>query len=64
MPSGRSFREEAVVSGVPKWGRSSKRRLGLIRWTAGELVSIGFLTVLLSAAGFALAVWMAGHPFD
>jgi hypothetical protein len=31
--------KERFVSGVPKWGRSSKRRVRLIRRTRSEIVS-------------------------
>ena len=52
------------MSGVPKWGRSSKRRLRLIRWTRWEIVSIAGLGFLLALLSFARAQWLASHPFD
>ncbi len=52
------------MSGVPKWGRSSKRRLRLIRWTPWEIVSAAGLGCLLSLLSLALAHWLATHPFD
>jgi hypothetical protein len=52
------------MSGVPKWGRSSKRRVRLIRWTRGEVVSVTVLGCLLSALCLVLAQWLASHPFD
>jgi hypothetical protein len=55
---------EGVVSGVPKWGRSSKRRLRLIRWTHCELLSIALLSALITVLCLLLAQWLATHPFD
>jgi hypothetical protein len=52
------------VSEVPKWGRSSKRRLRLIRWTRGEILSAAGLGCLISLLSLVLAQWLAGHPFD
>jgi hypothetical protein len=52
------------MSGVPKWGRSSKRRLRLIRWTRWEIVSAAGLGCLISLLCLVLAHWLAGHPFD
>jgi hypothetical protein len=52
------------VGGVPKWGRSSKRRLLLIRWTRREIVSVTILGGLISALCLVLAQWLATHPFD
>ncbi len=62
--SGRALRKEGVVSGVPKWGRSSKRRVRLIRWTRWEIVSVTGLGCLVSLLSLMLAHWLAGHPFD
>ena len=52
------------MSGVPKWGRSSKRRLRLIRWRRWEIVSVTTLGGLISLLCLALAGWLASHPFD
>jgi hypothetical protein len=52
------------MSGVPKWGRSSKRRLRLILWSRWEIVSIAILGCLLFLLSLFLARWLAGHPFD
>jgi hypothetical protein len=52
------------MSGVPKWGRSSKRRLRLIRWTRGELASLTLLSCLISLLCLMLAEWLAAHPID
>jgi hypothetical protein len=52
------------VSSVPKWGRSSKRRLRLIRWTSWEIASLALLGGLVSALCLLLAQWLAIHPFD
>jgi hypothetical protein len=52
------------MSGVPKWGRSSKRRLRLIRWTRGELMSLALMSTLISLLCLVLAEWLATHPFD
>jgi hypothetical protein len=52
------------MAGVPKWGRSSKRRLRLIRWTRWEIVSVAALSCLMSALCLMLAQWLAAHPFD
>lgn len=49
---------------VPKWGRSSKRRVSLIRWTRWEIVSATILGCLVSALCVVLAQWLAAHPFD
>jgi hypothetical protein len=59
-----NFRKEGVVSGVPQWGRSSKRRVRLIRWTLREIVSVAGLACLIVLLSLMLAQWMAGHPFD
>jgi hypothetical protein len=58
------FAKEGVVSGVPKWGRSSKRRVRLIRWTRLEIASAAGLGCLISLLSLVLAQWLAGHPFD
>jgi hypothetical protein len=58
------FKEGGFVAGVPKWGRSSKRRLRLIRWTPWELVSLGLMSSLISLLCLVLAEWLARHPFD
>jgi hypothetical protein len=52
------------MPGVPKWGRSSKRRLRLIRWTWRELATITLLTCLVSLLCLLLAQWLTTHPFD
>jgi hypothetical protein len=52
------------MSGVPKWGRSSKRRLRLIRWTYWEVASITLMGCLISVLCLLLAHWLARHPFD
>jgi hypothetical protein len=49
---------------VPKWGRSSKRRLRLIRWTRWEIATIAGLGCLISLLTMVLAQWFANHPFD
>ena len=60
--SGWALRKEEVVSGVPKWGRSSKRRVRLIQWTRREIVSVAGLACLLAILSLVLAEWLAGHP--
>jgi len=62
--SGRALRKEGVVSGVPKWGRSSKRRVRQIRWTRRELVSVALLGCLISVLCLMLAQWLAAHSVD
>jgi hypothetical protein len=52
------------VSGIPKWGRSSKRRIRLIRWTAWEIASLTVIGGLIFGLCFLLAQWLARHPFD
>ena len=52
------------MSRVPKMGRSSKRRVRLIRWTRREIVSIVGLACLISLLALMLARWLAGHPFE
>ena len=52
------------MAAVPKWGRSSRRRLRLIRWTPWQLVSAAVLGSLISALCLVLAQWLATHPFD
>jgi hypothetical protein len=52
------------MSGVPKWGRSSKRRLRLIRWTQFEIMSVIVLSCMISLLCLLLAEWLATHPFD
>jgi hypothetical protein len=52
------------MSGVPKWGRSSKRRVRLIRWSRREIVSAAGLGCLMSLLCLVLAHWLATHPFD
>jgi hypothetical protein len=52
------------MSGVPKWGRSSKRRLRLIKWTRWELVSVAVLSSFVSVLCLMLAEWLATHPFE
>jgi hypothetical protein len=52
------------VAEVPKWGRSSKRRLRLIRWTRWEIATIAGLGCLVSLLTMVLAQWLAAHPFD
>jgi hypothetical protein len=52
------------VTGVPKWGRSSKRRIRLIQWTRWELVSIALLAFLISILSLLLAQFLATHPFE
>jgi hypothetical protein len=52
------------MAGVPKWGRSSKRRVRLIRWTRWEIASAAGLGCLISLLCLVLAHWLAGHPFD
>jgi hypothetical protein len=52
------------MSGVPKWGRTSKRRVRLIRWTRREIVSVASLGCLISLLSLVLANWLATHPFD
>jgi hypothetical protein len=49
---------------VPKWGRSSKRRIRLIRWTRWELVSVAALSTFVSLLCLLLAQWLATHPFE
>jgi len=58
------FAKEGVVSEVPKWGRSSKRRVRLIRWTRREILSAAALGCLISLLSLMLAQWLAGNPFD
>jgi hypothetical protein len=53
-----------VVSGVPKWGRSSKRRVRLIRWTRRDIMSADGLVRLISFLILMRALWLARHPFD
>ena len=62
--SGVGSSKVGVVSGVPKWGRSSKRRVLLIRWTRREIMSAAGLVCLISFLILMLALWLAGHPFD
>ena len=64
VPPGRLFDKEGVVAEVPKWGRSSKRRLRLIRWTRWEIATIAGLGCLVSLLTMVLAQWLAAHPFD
>jgi hypothetical protein len=52
------------VPGVPKWGRSSKRRIRQIRWTRWELVSVALLGCFISVLCLVLAQWLAAHPFE
>jgi hypothetical protein len=52
------------MAGAPKWGRSSKRRLRLIRWTQRELVGLSLLSALICALCLLLAQWLATHPLD
>jgi len=52
------------VSGNPKWGRSSKRRVRLIRWSRREIMSAAGLACLFSFLILMLALWLARHPFD
>jgi|HubBroStandDraft_2_1064218.scaffolds.fasta_scaffold6778661_1 hypothetical protein len=52
------------MAGVPKWGRSSKRRVRLIQWTRWEVASVTVLGGLVSALCLVLAQWLASHPFD
>jgi hypothetical protein len=52
------------MSDVPKWGRSSKRRVRLIRWSRREIASVTILGGLISALCLVLAQWLAIHPFD
>ena len=56
--------KEGFVSGIPKWGRSSKRSVRLIRWTPWEIVSVAGLGCLLCLLILVLAKWLAVHPFD
>jgi len=49
---------------VPKWGRSSKRRIRLIQWKRWEKVSVALLGGFLSLLCLALARLLATHPFD
>jgi hypothetical protein len=52
------------MSGVPKWGRSSKRRLRLIRWTRWEIASAILLTCVVSLLCLVLAQSLADFPLD
>jgi hypothetical protein len=52
------------MSGVPKWGRSSKRRVRLIRWKRWEIVSVTALGGFISLLCLVLARWLTAHPFD
>ena len=52
------------MAGVPKWGRSSKRRIRQIQWTRWEIVSVAGLGCLVSLLSLVLAQWLATHPFD
>jgi hypothetical protein len=52
------------MAGVPKWDRSSKRRVRLIRWTRWEIVSVTFLGCFMSILCLLLAHWLATHPFE
>ena len=52
------------MAAVPKWGRSSKRRVRLIRWKSWEIVSITALGGFIALLSLMLARWLAAHPFD
>ena len=52
------------MSRVAKMGRSSNRRVRLIRWSRREIVSVTVLGCLISLLCLVLAHWLAGHPFD
>jgi cyanate permease len=52
------------MSYVPKWGRSSTRRIRLIRWSRREIASITILGGCISALCLVLAQWLATHIFD
>jgi hypothetical protein len=52
------------MSKVPKWGRSSKRRIQLIRWSRRDIASVTLLGGFITALCLVLAQWLATHPFD
>jgi len=56
--------KEGFVSGVPKWGRRSKRSVRLIRWTPWEIVSVAGLGCLMYLLILVLAKWLAVHQLD
>jgi hypothetical protein len=62
---GRSpFREGALVAREIVWKRGSRRRVAQIRWKRWELIHALILSLLLSAFGLWVGIWIATHHFD
>jgi hypothetical protein len=49
---------------VHLWKRGNKRRIAQIRWRRWEIVHALVLTLLLSAFGLWVGIWIATHHFD
>jgi hypothetical protein len=52
------------VSRMINQNRGSKRRVRLIRWTRGEIVTAVLLFLVLAAEAIIVALWLMGHTFD
>ena len=46
------------------WKRGSRRRVAQIRWKRWELIHALILSLLLSAFGLWVGIWIATHHFD
>lgn len=46
------------------WNRGNKRRVAQIRWKRWEVIHALILTLLMSAFGLLVGIWIATHHFD
>lgn len=52
------------MTAVHLWKRGNKRRVAQIRWKRREIVHALILSLLLSAFGLWVGIWVATHHFD